>query len=142
MLNIISHNTTSHCTINICTIICSDHSLLLLVTLIWLFFHQTEADISDNTNKWIHILVSWSKELGLTLYIDGVQRGGDLGGLATSGYEAAPQEENLRFGRSLSNDQTSFASFYIASFAIFRQSMSSAMAYQIYKYYIANGKLW
>lgn len=77
----------------------------------------------------------------MTLYVDGTERGGDIAGVASGGLEPAPQQENLRIGRNLGNDQSGFASFHIKSFAIFRESMTSAMAYQIYQYYITNGKL-
>ena len=84
-------------------------------------------------------MVSWSAEQGVTLYINGLQRGGDSGGLATNS-EATPLDENLRIGRNLGDDQANFASFYLSSFAIFRQDLPAGLAFQVYKYYMANGR--
>ncbi|XP_031555970.1 uncharacterized protein LOC116292758 [Actinia tenebrosa] len=97
---------------------------------------KAETDIA--TNKWIYILVSWSMQRGLTIYVDGQEMSGDSGGMGVTNLMAAPQEENLSIGRNIGDSAPNFASFYISSLAIFREDLSAPLAFDIYKYYITD----
>lgn len=77
---------------------------------------------------------------GLSLFVDGQEMSGDSGGMGVSNLVAAPQEENLSIGRNIGESAPNFASFYISSFAIFREDLSAPLAFDIYKYYVTDGE--
>ena len=77
---------------------------------------------------------------GLSLFVDGLEMSRDSGGIGVTNYLAAPQEENLSIGRNIGVGAPNFASLYISSLAIFREELSAALAFDIYKYYVTDGE--
>ena len=114
---------------------------MLILSILWLIIVCLQVESDFSFNVWQYVMVTWARENGLALYINGTEITRALGYMPQEGEHDKDTYTRLVVGRNAAGTPYGYTRMVASSLEFFDAEVPAESAKDVFLYFSSNGEI-